>query len=65
MRLAPNNSTNHLYLAETLLDGGNKDRAKAELEKILQDGQTALHPHALKDDRQEARRLLEEIKKEQ
>jgi tetratricopeptide (TPR) repeat protein len=65
VRLAPNNSTNHLYLAETLLDEGNKDRAKAELEKVLQDGQTALHPQALRDDRNEARRLLEEIKKEQ
>ncbi len=64
VRLAPNYSTNHLYLAETLLDEGNKDQAKLELEKVLQNGQTALHPQALRDDRQEARRLLEEIKKE-
>ncbi len=64
VRLAPNYSTNHLYLAETLLDEGNRSQARLELEKVLQDGQTALHPQALKDDRQEARRLLEEIKKE-
>ncbi len=65
VRLAPDYSTNHLYLAETLLDEGNKDRAKAELEKVLQDGQNAMHPQALRDDRHEARRLLGEIKKEQ
>ncbi len=64
VRLAPNYSTNHLYLAETLLDRGNKDQAKAELAKVLQDGQIALHPQALREDRQEAQRLLGEIKKE-
>lgn len=64
VRLAPGNSTNHLYLAETLLDQGKKDRARSELEKVLQDGQNALHPGALKEDRQEARRLLGEMKQE-
>jgi len=64
VRLAPNHSTNHLYLAETLLDQGNKDQARRELEKVLQDGQNGLHPQALREDRQEARRLLEEMEKE-
>ena len=64
VRLAPGNSTNHLYLAETLLDQGKKDQARPELEKVLQDGQNGLHPKALKEDRQEARRLLAEMKKE-
>jgi tetratricopeptide (TPR) repeat protein len=64
VRLAPNHSTNHLYLAETLLDQGKKAQARPELEKVLPDGQNGLHPQALKEDRQEARRLLEEMKKE-
>jgi tetratricopeptide (TPR) repeat protein len=64
VRLAPGNSTNHLYLAETLLDLGKKDQAREELQKVLQDGQNALHPKALEEDRQEARRLLEEMRKE-
>ena len=64
VRLAPGNSTNHLYLAETLLDMGEKDQAREELQKVLQDGQNALHPKALEEDRREARRLLEEMKKE-
>jgi tetratricopeptide (TPR) repeat protein len=62
-RLAPENSTNHLYLAETLLKMGNKAQARDELEKVLQPGQNALHPQAWMEDRREARRLLEEIKK--
>jgi hypothetical protein len=64
VRLAPNHSTNHLYLAETLLDQGKKDQARPELEKVLQDGQNGLHPQALREDRREARRLLAEMKKE-
>lgn len=64
VRLAPNHSTNHLYLAETLLDQGKKDQARPELEKVLQDGQNALHPEALMEDRREARRLLDRMKQE-
>ena len=62
VRLAPQNSTNHLYLAETLLDLKKTVQAKEELEKVLQPGQTALHPQALMQDRREARRLLQEMK---
>jgi tetratricopeptide (TPR) repeat protein len=64
VRLAPNHSTNHLYLAETMLDLGQKDQARAELQKVLQDGLHALTPKDLEEDRQEARRLLDEMKKE-
>ena len=38
VRLAPNNSTNHLYLAETLLDLKKTVQAQEELEKVLQPG---------------------------
>jgi len=34
VRLAPNNSTNHLYLAETLLALGQKYQARQELERV-------------------------------
>ena len=61
VRLAPNNSTNHLYLAETMLDMGKKDEARAELQKVLQEGQHALTPKDLEEDRQEAQRLLKEL----
>jgi tetratricopeptide (TPR) repeat protein len=61
VRLAPNYSTNHLYLAETMLDMGQKDEARAELQKVLQDGLHALTPKDLEEDRQEARRLLKEM----
>ncbi|HEY9074839.1 MAG TPA: hypothetical protein VIN67_11970, partial [Desulfobaccales bacterium] len=57
VRLAPDNSTNHLYLAETLLDLKKPVQAKEELEKVLQPGQTALDPQSLMQDRREARRL--------
>ena len=62
--MAPGNSTNHLYLAETLLNMGEKVQAGKELQQVLQDGQNALHPKALAEDRREARRLLEDMKKE-
>ncbi len=63
VRLAPNHSTNHLYLAETMLGMGQKDEARAELQKVLQDSRYALTPKDLKEDRQEAQRLLAEMKK--
>ena len=61
-RLAPENSTNHLYLAETWLAMGRKDEARIELEKVRQDGQHALTPSALEEDRREAYRLLKEMR---
>jgi len=61
VRLAPENSTNHLYLAETWLAMGRKEEARTELEKVLQDGQHAFTPSRLEEDRREARRLLKEM----
>ena len=61
VRLAPANSSNHLYLAETLLDQGNKPQAREEFEKVLQPDKHAFTPRDLEDDRQEARRLLKEM----
>ncbi|MCX5893990.1 MAG: hypothetical protein NTW80_13690 [Deltaproteobacteria bacterium] len=59
--LAPNYSTNHLFLAETMLDLGQKHQARAELQKVLKDGLHALTPKDLQEDRQEAQRLLKEM----
>lgn len=56
--LAPDNSTNHLFLAETLLKLGKKDEARRELENVLKATRHAHCPHHLEEDRQEARRLL-------
>lgn len=58
--LAPDNSTNHLYLAETLLRLGNPDQARRELERVLTSTRHAIHPQGLAEDRREARRLLAE-----
>ena len=58
VRLAPENSTNHLYLAETLIKLNLQDQARQELEKVLQGSKHALLAKCLEEDRQEARRLL-------
>ena len=58
--LAPDNSTNHLYLAETLLKLGKKEEARQELENVLKATRHAHCPHHLEEDRQESRRLLQE-----
>ncbi len=56
--LAPENSTNHLYLAETLFKLGKIEEARQELEKVLRAGRHALCPHFLEEDRLAAARLL-------
>lgn len=60
VRLAPENSTNHLYLAETLKKLNRPDQARQELAGVLKAPRHALLPQGLEDDRQEARRLLQE-----
>jgi tetratricopeptide (TPR) repeat protein len=57
--LAPDNSTNHLFLAETLLKLGKKEEAHQELEQVLKATLHAHCPQNLEEDRQEARRLLQ------
>jgi tetratricopeptide (TPR) repeat protein len=61
VRLAPANSTNHLYLAETLIRLNQPARARQELQLVLSASQHAIHPQGLADDRREARRLLDDM----
>jgi tetratricopeptide (TPR) repeat protein len=61
VRLAPDNSTNHLYLAETLLAMGRKAPARGELEKVLQARRHAISPQGLEEDHREAQRLLKKL----
>ena len=61
MRLAPATSTNHLYLAQTLLRLQEAGLALQELAQVLKSTRAAVKPQDLEEDRQEARRLLAEI----
>ena len=62
VRLAPATSTNHLYLAQTLSRLQEYVLARQELEQVLKSTRGAVKPQDLEEDRQEARRLLAEIK---
>jgi len=55
------NSTNHLYLAETLLAMGENAQAREELEKALQARRYAISPQGLEEDHRKARSLLEKM----
>jgi tetratricopeptide (TPR) repeat protein len=57
--LAPANSTNHLYLAETLFKLGQLDQAKQELQKVLAASQNADGPRGLEADRLKAKTILQ------
>jgi tetratricopeptide (TPR) repeat protein len=59
--LAPANSTNHLYLAETLMKLGQKDQAKQELQKVLTASQNADGPRGLAADNVKAKEILKEL----
>ena len=61
VRLAPENSTNHLYLAQTLYRLQDNLAAAQELAQVLKSTQYVVKPQDLEEDRQEARRLLAEI----
>ena len=61
VRLAPANSTNHLYLAQTLLRLKQPAQARQELERVISATKHAIHPQGLQDDHREARRLLAEM----
>jgi len=60
-RLAPSNSTNHLYLAEALIRLDRLTEARAELERVLTASRHAVTPQGLEDDQRAARRLLREL----
>jgi tetratricopeptide (TPR) repeat protein len=61
VRLAPKNSTNHLYLAQTLYRLHYRALAQRELEQVLKCTRHAEKPQGLEEDKQEARRLLAEM----
>jgi tetratricopeptide (TPR) repeat protein len=58
VRLAPDNCTNHLYLAQTLYRLHYRSLARQQLEMVLKCTQHAVKPQGIEEDRQEARRLL-------
>jgi tetratricopeptide (TPR) repeat protein len=61
VHLSPATSTNHLYLAQTLLRLQEAGPARQELEQVLKSTRAAVRPQDLEEDRQEARRLLAEM----
>jgi tetratricopeptide (TPR) repeat protein len=61
VRLAPENSTNHLYLAQTLYRLHYPSLARQQLELVLTCPHHAVKVQDLEDDRQEARRLLSDF----
>jgi tetratricopeptide (TPR) repeat protein len=61
VRLAPAISTNHLYLAETLMKLNETAAARQQLELVLRSRRAAVRPQDLEEDRAEARRLLGEL----
>lgn len=61
VHLAPGNSTNHLYLAQTLYRLNYRSLAQQQLEMVLKCTQYTLKPQDLEEDRQEARRLLADM----
>lgn len=58
VRLAPETSTNHLFLAETLIRLNRPAQALVELERVLNSTRHAIHPRGLKEDQQDALRHL-------
>ena len=60
--LAPENSSNHLYLAETLIQMGKVDQACQELNEVRTSTTHANWVPGLEEDRQKASRLLRECK---
>ncbi|MBW1990871.1 MAG: hypothetical protein JRI59_01835 [Deltaproteobacteria bacterium] len=61
VQIAPHNSTNHLYLGETLLRLGKEQEAQMELIQVFSSTQHASWPLGLEQDRQEARRILAQM----
>jgi tetratricopeptide (TPR) repeat protein len=62
VRLAPQISTNHLYLADALIRLNRTDQARQQLEQVLTSTRAAVVPQELEKDRQEARRELHQLK---
>ena len=58
VEIAPENSTNHLYLAETLIQLGKSGEAYRELERVFTSTRHAIWQHGLEQDRQEVLGLM-------
>ncbi len=58
VQIAPDNSTNHLFLADTLMRLGKEKQAQVELDKVFKATQHALWPLGVEQDRQKARHLM-------
>jgi Flp pilus assembly protein TadD len=61
VRLAPENSSNHLFLAQTMMRLGRKEDARQELAKVLSAPRHALIPKDLEKDHRKAAQLLAEL----
>ncbi len=57
-KIAPNNSTNRLFLAETFLRLGDKRHFRAEIDELLKTKQYSNKPQEYEDDRRVAKLLL-------
>lgn len=63
VKIAPKNSTNHLFLAETLLQMHQEDEAHLELKKVLSSTGHSVRAQGLEEDRQQALWLIKKYKK--
>lgn len=61
VEIAPENSTNHLYLARTLIELDKYDEAKLELERVLISSQHSISAYQLASDHQKARDLMKRL----
>jgi len=61
VKIAPENSTNHLLLGDLLLRLGKKKEARAELARVLSSRRHSVWPLGVEHDRREARRLLAQM----
>ncbi len=61
VRIAPENSTNHLYLGYTLLQLGKRAEARAALQRVFRATSHSVWPPGVEHDRREARRLLKKL----
>jgi len=61
VKLAPQNSTNQLFLAEVLYSTGKAKEANRALEKVLNGTRHALWPKGLAEDQQKAQQLIREL----
>ncbi len=61
VQIAPENSTNHLYLGYTLMQMGRLPEARAALQRVFEATAHSVWPPLVEHDRREARRLLKEL----